>query len=170
MTTPEYDELVAARAASLLRLAVMLTGRVDEAEELLQHTFLKAQRQAGRIVGMGAPAAYLRQVMLHEHVSTLRRIRRSPRTGPPDALERLAARDDLAEVERRDEMWRTLAGLPRKQRAVLVLRFYEDLPDSEIAVLLECSEVTVRSQASRALATLRARLTPSSTTDPEVTP
>jgi RNA polymerase sigma factor (sigma-70 family) len=59
----------------------------------------------------------------------------------------------------RDEMWGLLATLPRKQRAVLVLRFYEDLPDDRIAALLGCSNVTVRVQASRALARLRATLT-----------
>jgi len=68
MTVPTYDELVAARAPALLRLAVMLTGSVDEAEELLQRTFLRAQRHAERIAAMAAPAAYLRQVMLNEHL------------------------------------------------------------------------------------------------------
>ncbi|MEZ5193975.1 MAG: sigma-70 family RNA polymerase sigma factor [Nocardioides sp.] len=68
----------------------------------------------------------------------------------------------------RDQTWRLLADLPRRQRAVLALRYYDDLDDAEIAQLLGCSAATVRSHASRALATLRARLADPS--DPEVTP
>jgi len=93
MTVPTYDELVAARAPALLRLAVMLTGSVDEAEELLQRTFLRAQRHAERIAAMAAPAAYLRQVMLNEHVSSLRLLRRRPRTDGDAGLDALAAPD-----------------------------------------------------------------------------
>jgi len=165
MTVPTYDDLVAARAPALLRLAVMLTGRVDEAEELLQRTFLRAQRHASRIVTMAAPAAYLRQVMVHEHLSGLRLLRRRPQTAGDAELDVLRAPDEHAHLELRDQAWRALATLPRKQRAVLVLRFYEDLPDREIAAVLDCSEGPVRSQAHRALATLRSRLT-----EIEVTP
>jgi len=165
MTVPTYDELVVARAPALLRLAVMLTGRTDEAEELLQRTFLRAQSHADRIVSMGAPAAYLRQVMVHEHLSGLRLLRRRPRSDGDAGLDMLPAPDEHGRVELHDEAWRALATLPRKQRAVLVLRFYEDLPDREIAGALDCSKATVRSQAHRALATLRSRLT-----DTEMTP
>jgi RNA polymerase sigma factor (sigma-70 family) len=74
-------------------------------------------------------------------------------------LPEAAARDDIsARHAQRDAAWRLLADLPRQQRAVLVLRFYEDLPDDEIATILGCSPVTVRSNASRGLATLRANL------------
>jgi RNA polymerase sigma-70 factor (sigma-E family) len=166
MTVPTYDELVVARAPALLRLAVMLTGRADEGEELLQRTFLRAQRHAERIAAMGAPAAYLRQVMVNEHLSGLRALQRSPRTTTDTELSTLASADEHGRVESHDQAWRALATLPRKQRAVLVLRFYEDLPDREIAALLGCTEGTVRSQAHRGLATLRTRLTDSS----EVTP
>jgi RNA polymerase sigma factor (sigma-70 family) len=69
-------------------------------------------------------------------------------------------------VDRRDETWRWLATLTPQQRAVLVLRFYEDLPDSQIAEALGCGEATVRSNASRALATLRSRLTTTQETRP----
>jgi RNA polymerase sigma-70 factor (sigma-E family) len=155
--TDGYAALVAARAPALLRLAVMLTGDRVEAEDLLQSTLARTQRHANRIAGMGAPAAYLRTAMLHEHLSGVRRLARRVRTTP------LAGHDVAAEtptpMEQRDATWRLLATLPRRQRAVLVLRFYEDLPDREIAEALGCSEPTVRSNASRALATLRARLT-----------
>jgi RNA polymerase sigma-70 factor (sigma-E family) len=166
MTALTYDELVVARAPALLRLAVMLTGRTDEGEELLQRTFLRAQRHAERIAGMGAPAAYLRQVMVNEHLSGLRLLHRRPQTDGDAELAGLASPDQHGRVESHDQAWRALATLPRKQRAVLVLRFYEDLPDREIASLLGCTEGTVRSQAHRGLATLRTRLTDPS----EVTP
>ena len=155
--TEEYAALVAARAPALLRLAVMLTGDRSEAEDLLQATLVRTQRHAERIAAMAAPAAYLRRALVHEHVSGLRRLRSRVRTGALEGHDGPGA-DEAASVDRRDATWRLLATLPRQQRAVLVLRFYEDLPDREIAEALGCSEPTVRSNASRALASLRNRL------------
>jgi RNA polymerase sigma-70 factor (sigma-E family) len=159
-----YAAVVAARAPALLRLAVMLTGDRLEAEDLLQATLARTQRHAQRIAGMGAPAAYLRRAMVNEHLSGLRRLGRRVRTTPLDGHD--IAVDGTAMADQRDATWRLLATLPRQQRAVLVLRFYEDLPDREIAETLGCAEATVRSNAARALATLRTRL---STTE-EVSP
>jgi RNA polymerase sigma-70 factor (sigma-E family) len=154
--TEGYAALVTARAPALLRLAVMLTGDRTEAEDLLQATLVRAQRHADRIAAMAAPAAYLRKALLHEHLSGVRRLSRRVRTTPLDGQD--VAVDPTPTVDLRDATWRLLATLPRKQRAVLVLRFYEDLPDREIAQTLGCSEPTVRSNAARALATLRTRL------------
>jgi RNA polymerase sigma-70 factor (sigma-E family) len=154
--TGGYAALVAARAPALLRLAVMLTGDPVEAEDLLQATLLRTQRHADRIAAMAAPAAYLRTAMLREHLSGVRRLRRRVRTVPLSNHDR--AVDATPAADRRDATWRLLATLPRQQRAVLVLRFYEDLPDREIAEALGCSESTVRSNAARALAALRRRL------------
>jgi RNA polymerase sigma-70 factor (sigma-E family) len=156
-TAEEYAALVAARAPSLLRLAVMLTGSSSEAEDLLQATLVHTQRHADRIPGMVAPAAYLRQALVHEHLSGLRRISRRVRTSSLEGHDAPVA-DAAGAVDRRDATWRLLASLPRQQRAVLVLRFYEDLPDREIAAALGCSESTVRAHASRALAALRDQL------------
>jgi RNA polymerase sigma-70 factor (sigma-E family) len=156
--TEGYAALVAARAPALLRLAVMLTGDRTEAEDLLQATLVRTQRHGDRIATMGAPAAYLRRALVHEHVSGVRRVARRVRTTPLEGHD--VAADPTTSVEQHDATWRLLATLPRQQRAVLVLRFYEDLPDREIADALGCSEPTVRSNASRALATLRTRLTP----------
>lgn len=154
--TDGYAALVAARAPALLRLAVMLTGDRTEAEDLLQATLVRTQRHADRIAAMAAPAAYLRRALVHEHVSGVRRLARRVRTTPLDGhdvtVEQTTASDARAAA------WQLLATLPRQQRAVLVLRFYEDLPDREIAEALGCSEPTVRSNASRALAALRTRL------------
>jgi RNA polymerase sigma-70 factor (sigma-E family) len=155
--TEEYAALVAARAPALLRLAVMLTGDRAGAEDLLQSTLVHTQKHADRIAAMAAPASYLRRALVHEHISAVRRLQRRVRTAPLDGHD-LGVDDDTGAVERRDLTWRLLATLPRQQRAVLVLRFYEDLPDREIAEALGCGESTVRSHASRALAALRAYL------------
>lgn len=155
--TQGYAALVAARAPALLRLAVMLTGDRAEAEDLLQSTLLHTQRHADRIAAMAAPAAYLRRALVHEHLSGLRRLRSRVRTTPLEGHDPVVE-DDSGRVERRDTTWRLLSTLPRQQRAVLVLRFYEDLPDRDIAETLGCGESTVRAHASRALATLRDQL------------
>lgn len=155
-----YADLVAAHATALLRLALMLTGDPADAEDLLQATLLRATRHAQRVSVMEAPAAYLRQIMLNEHSSWGRRLRRRVRTVsdqmiPTDAA--VPAQTDV--VDQREVTWQWLATLPRGQRTVLVLRFYEDLPYAEIAALLGCSQGTARSQVSRGLSSLRARLT-----------
>ena len=155
--TQGYAALVAARAPALLRLAVMLTGDRTEAEDLLQATLLRTLRHADRIAAMAAPAAYLRRALVHEHVSGVRRLGRRVRTTPLEGQD--VADDQTPKADQRDATWRLLSTLPRQQRAVLVLRFYEDLPDRDIAAALGCSEPTVRSNASRALATLHTRLT-----------
>lgn len=156
MTATGWADLVVARAPALLRLAVMLTGDGPDAEDLLQRTLVRCQPHGDRIAGMAAPAAYLRQALVREHLNGLRLLSRRVRTTPLDVAPDAAA--PAVDPEQRDEVWELLATLPRKQRAVLALRFYEDLPDGEIAVLLGCSEATVRSQAHRALAALRTRL------------
>lgn len=150
----DWATVATAVAPGLLRLAVMLTGSREDAEDLLQTTFLRAQRHSHRIVGMSVPAAYLRRIMLNEHVSSGRR--RRLQTVP---LTEARGADTAAPAESEQHVWGWLATLPRQQRAVLVLRYYEDLPDGEIATLVGCSPATVRSHASRGLAALRTVLT-----------
>jgi RNA polymerase sigma factor (sigma-70 family) len=105
---------------------------------------------------MERPEAYLKTVLVNEHLRWWRR--RASREVPVAAVAADApvAGDPAAEQASRDAAWALLAGLPRRQRAVLVLRYYEDLADTEIAAVLGCAPATVRSQAARALATLRA--------------
>jgi RNA polymerase sigma-70 factor (sigma-E family) len=150
-----WETLVAASAAALMRLALMLTGDPADAEDLLQSTFARASRHGDRIARMTAPMAYLRRVMVNEHTSGRRRRR------PMVLLEEVpepsvSFGSGLAD---RDEAWHWLATLPPRQRAVLVLRYYEDLPDHEIADIVGCSRATVRSHASHGLASLRSLLT-----------
>jgi RNA polymerase sigma-70 factor (sigma-E family) len=150
-----FEDLVAARAPALLRTAVMLTGNRADAEDLLQTTLLQAHRHRAGLVSMGAPAAYLRRILVNAHLQGVRARARRPRV--------VAELDDLAAVGPEPPpaigaMWQHLTALPTRQRAVLVLRYYEDLPDREIAEILGCGQSTVRSTAFRALATLRERL------------
>jgi RNA polymerase sigma factor (sigma-70 family) len=154
--TRSYDDVVTAHAPALLRLAVMLTGNGPDAEDLLQATFTRVARHAERVAAMEAPAAYLRRVMVNERVSEGRRSSRRVRTVAPTAVSADPAVPSLADtVDRRDETWRWLATLTAPQRSVLVLRYYEDLPDAQIAELIAAKEATVRSLAARALVQLR---------------
>ncbi|GAB3196591.1 SigE family RNA polymerase sigma factor [Nocardioides hungaricus] len=154
-----YADVVTAHAPALLRLAVMLTGSAADAEDLLQASLLRAARHGDRVAAMTAPAAYLRKVLLNEHHSHGRRLSRRVRTvSSEDVTAEPVAPAGVDTVDLRDEAWRWLATLRPRQRAVLVLRYYEDLPDAEIAGLLGCAETTVRSHAFRGLAALRARL------------
>ncbi len=152
-----FEDLVAARGPALMRLAVMLTGNVPDAEDLLQDTVAKAHRHAERIAAMDAPAAYLRRVMVNEHANTGRAKRRRPILVPLGQHDRPS--DPATETGPDEETWRALSGLPARQRAVLVLRYYEGLTDREIADLFGTAESTVRSNASRGLEQLRAHLT-----------
>lgn len=152
-----FDELVTSSERRLLRLALMLSGGVHSAEDLVQTVLGRAHRRWDQIGALDQPDAYLSKMVVNEFLSwrRLRRNQELPLGDLPDA----PAGDDLGTRHaQRDAAWRLLARLPRQQRAVLVLRFYEDLPDDEIAEILGCSQVTVRSNASRGLATLRANL------------
>ena len=158
-----WAEVAAARGPALLRFAVMLTGNSVDAEDLVQDTLAKAHRQGERIAAMDAPAAYLRTVMVREHISWGRRARRAPRTTAvlsedDPRLADVAWREPGEQLALQDALWGALGSLPRRQQAVLALRYYEDLSDIEIAAVLGCSTGTVRSHASRALATLRTRI------------
>lgn len=152
-----FDEVVASNERRLLRLALMLSGGVHSAEDLVQTVLARAHGRWDRIGSVDKPDAYLSKMVVNEFLSWRRRLKNQelPLAELPDA----PADDDVsARLVQRDAAWRLLAGLPRQQRAVLVLRFYEDLPDDEIATILGCSAGTVRSHASRGLATLRANL------------
>lgn len=158
-----FDEVVASNERRLLRLALMLSGGVHSAEDLVQTVLARAHGRWDRIGSVDKPDAYLSKMVVNEFLSWRRRLKNQELSLAE--LPEIPADDDIsARLVQRDAAWRLLAGLPRQQRAVLVLRFYEDLPDDEIATILGCSTGTVRSHASRGLATLRANL-PSSDKD-----
>ena len=152
----DFAEFVDGSLPALLRFGYVLTGSAQEAEDLVQDALAKSLRRWRR-VRADNPVAYTRRVMVNTHLARWRRWGARVRLGGvPEA-----AADDggLARGEDWDALRRALAVLPSRQRAVVVLRYLEDLPDAAIAVLLGCSTGTVRSHASRGLAALRPLLT-----------
>lgn len=152
------DDVVRAHLPSLLRYATVLTGCGHTAADLVQEVLLRAHVRWNRIGLLERPDLYLRRMVTNEHLSWRRRWH--VRTIRPVSDEVLAANavpcaDPADRAVRDEEMWQRLAALSPRQRAVLVLRYYEDLDDAEIAAVLGTSAVTVRWHASRALTTLR---------------
>jgi RNA polymerase sigma-70 factor (sigma-E family) len=153
----DFARFVADRSPHLLRTAWLLTGDAGRAEDLLQTALAVVWPKWKRIVEGGHPEAYVRRVLVTKFLSWQRRHWRFevPTESPPDptAPADRAAFDGRAAD--RDAIRRALAGLSRQQRAVVVLRYVEDLSVAETATLLGCSQATVRVQAGRALAALR---------------
>ena len=146
-----FDEFVATRSRALLRTAYLLTGDHGLAEDLLQTALAKCWFSWGRIDG--PPEPYVRRALATTYATWWRRRWRGEQpTGElPDRGDPAAT----APVDDRDALWRALGALPRRQRAVVVLRYYEDLTEAETAIALGISTGTVKSQAAKALATLR---------------
>ncbi|MER7166117.1 SigE family RNA polymerase sigma factor [Micromonospora sp. NPDC000207] len=152
----EFREFVAARSAALLRTAYLLAGDWATAEDLLQTALTKTYLAWRRLGGIDAVEPYARRVMVNTSTSWWRRRWHGER--PTDVLPESAAVDEMERRLDRDLLWQHLRMLPNRQRAVLVLRYYEDLSESQTATLLGISTGTVKSQTARALATLRRRL------------
>jgi RNA polymerase sigma-70 factor (sigma-E family) len=161
----DFAEFVAARSRQLTRLAYVLTGDQHAAEDLLQNALIKAAANWGRI--HTAPEAYVRRIMYREQASWLRRQARRRETAMARVPE-TAAGDDAAAVEARLALRDALLALPPRRRAVLVLRYLEDLPESQVAEILGCSVGTVRSQNHKAVAQLRLALPSLGLTNTEV--
>jgi RNA polymerase sigma-70 factor (sigma-E family) len=146
---------VGARLPALKRAAWLLTGDVHLAEDLVQTALAKVAMRWERVAAGGDPEPYVRKVLYHEHVSAGRKRRFVEVLGGHGAEQAIGA-DTTAVVPLRLTMRQALARLTPKQRAVLVLRYYEDLSESQAAELLNVSVGTVRSQTRAALARLRA--------------
>lgn len=152
------DDVVRDHLPGLLRYATVLTGDGHAAADLVQEVLLRAHVRWTRISLLDRPDLYLRRMVTNEHLSWRRRWHvRTIRPAADDVLAAHAAPcpDPTDAVGQDDAMWEQLAALPPRQRAVLVLRFYECLTDAEIASVLGTSSATVRSHASHALAQLR---------------
>jgi RNA polymerase sigma-70 factor (sigma-E family) len=158
METPDFDEWVAQRGAALLRFAYLLTRDHARAEEAVQDALIAADSRWTRICRDRDPEAYVRRSIVNADISRWRRFFRRE-TPTADLVEESSGPDHAETQAEQDAVWMLCATLPTKQRAAVVLRYYEDLPDAEIAEILDCSPATVRSQIHRALATLRTTLT-----------
>lgn len=150
-----FESFVAAHQVRLRRYALALTGNGPDADDLLQTTLVKLYLAWPRIEGGGQLVAYARTTMSHSYVSAWRRwgSRMLPTADLPER-----ATPDSDVTGDRDLIWRGLARLGRRQRAVIVLRYFEDLDIATIAETLGISTGTVKSQLSRALDHLRDHL------------
>lgn len=151
--TIDLDAFATAHGVALTRFAYLLCGNRSTADDLVQDTYLRLYRRFGDRLPVAAPLAYARRTLTNLHVSQ-RRLRSAGEITLAELPE--AATADAVDHGAQDAMWQMLAGLNARRRAVLVLRYYLDLPDAEIASILGCREGTVRSLASRAVAELRA--------------
>jgi RNA polymerase sigma-70 factor (sigma-E family) len=150
----EFRDFVSARSPEFLRLAWMLTGDAGKAEDLLQASLARLWPRWPKILEGGAPDGYLRAVMIN--LATAWGRRRWNFEVPTESLPEQAVAIDMTSVaDEREALQRVLSGLPRRQRAVVVLRYYEGLSEREVAEILGCSLGTVKSQASRGLDKLR---------------
>ena len=161
MAGEEFDErftaFVRSRGQHHLRVATLMTGDPDTAEDLIQASLLKLYRAWSRIDTSDDPDAYLRRIIVNTRRSWWR-ARWRQETPVPEVAEE-AAGEDAAERHAVGALVRqALARLPRQQRAVLVLRYCEDLPEAEVAALLGCSAGAVKTHAHRGLRALRESL------------
>lgn len=150
---PSFEAYARARTAALSRIAYLLTGDHHLAEDLVQQTFLRVAGRWRRVVAGGDPDPYVRRVLYHQHISwwrRTRRITRVPLAGTdrpvPDAADRVAVTVAVQGA---------LARLGPRQRAALVLRYFEDLSEAQTAEVLGCRVGTVKSQVRDGLARLR---------------
>ncbi len=148
-----FRDYVLARGTALLRMAIMLTGNKADAEDLVQAALAKTFLAWDKINDHAALDAYVRRAMINTHISwwRRRRVQEYPTDELPDQVVADHAREsDMAEVVRR-----ALDRLPRRMRAAVMLRYFDDMTEPEIAAALGISLGTVKSTVSRAVARLR---------------
>ena len=148
-----FDAFVRARLPALLRFAYAVCGDPHTAADLVQDALERTGMRWDRIDRTGDPEGYVKRAIVNGRISRWRKLRRESLVD--------VVPEHLAYINRPghdDTMWQLLATLPPRQRAVLVLRYYEDMSEEQIAATLGCAPGTVKSQASKALAKLRAAL------------
>jgi RNA polymerase sigma-70 factor (sigma-E family) len=163
---PEFDRFVAEVVQGLLRLAYLIAWDAAEAEDLVQEGLLRVARRWPRVRRMDHREAYARKVVVNLALDESgRRARRRAELGEPaaaggsfDAFEDASAVRVLGRVEENADLVRALGSLPPRQRAVLVLRYFDDLSEVQAAEVMGCSVGTVKSSTSRALERLRAHV------------
>jgi RNA polymerase sigma-70 factor (sigma-E family) len=153
-----FDAFAADRLARLLRFATALTCDPHLAQDIVQEVMIRAQSRWSRISALDAPDHYVKRMITNEYLSWRRRRAARDIVSAHSTLEAIGppVGDPAHQHAEREAMRARIATLPRKQRAAIVLRYYEDNTDDEIAKVLGCSAGTVRSHISRALGTLRA--------------
>ncbi len=158
MTPDNFDRFVADNANGLVRTAYLMVGDLHEAEDLVQETLFKVASRWPRVSRMENPVAYTRRILVNLALhgrSKRSRNRAELKATPPAEVVATAAHLDI-----HDELFDALAALPPRQRAALVLRYFLDLPEAEVAAALRCSLGTVKSSTSRGLKRLEETLRP----------
>jgi RNA polymerase sigma-70 factor (sigma-E family) len=156
----DFDQFVATHVDDLLRTAYLIVWEEAEAEDLVQECLLKVARRWSRVRRMEQPRAYARRVLVNLALDGARgRARRRSELGTEPAASPIAV-DPLPALDTRAELLQALGQLPARQRAVLVLRYFNDLTEAQVAEVLGCSPGTVKSSTSRGLARLREVLQP----------
>ena len=154
-----FEEFAATRLPAVLRFAAVLTGDRSLAEDVVQEVLIRASARWQMIGGLDRRDAYIRKMIVNEYLTWRRRSWRLVLSGGSPAIEDRPGPDPATRYAEREAIVAELAKLPRRQRAVMVLRYYEGFSDQEIAEVLGCRPGTVRGYASRALAALRVELT-----------
>jgi RNA polymerase sigma-70 factor (sigma-E family) len=157
----EFERFVTDRSGSLLQTAYLMAGNLAEAEDLVQETLLRVARHWPKVRAMEYPAAYARRVLVNVALDGAeRRARRAGELAASDGdatdLADTRAQRELYGVDAQQELLGALGALTARQRAIILLRYWEDLPEADVAEILGCSVGTVKSTASRGLARLRA--------------
>ena len=151
----DFDDFVNTRGPALLRFAYLLTGNAHQAEDMVQEALARSHSHWSRIEQYQVPEAYVRKAVLRQYLSWRSR-RSSSEITVANVPDRVAVTADEADrIVVRQQLGQLLARLPRMQRAVLVLRYFEDRDDDDIAELLGCARATVRVHAARGLRRLR---------------
>jgi RNA polymerase sigma-70 factor (sigma-E family) len=161
----DFENFVADSTDTLLRTAFLIVWDLPEAEDIVQETLLAVARRWPRVRRMEHPVAYARRILVNRALKGAGRHNRARNelTGETP-LERADHDAGSDTIEIHDELMRALAELPPRQRAVLVLRYFLDLPEAEVAAALHCSLGTVKSTGSRGLARLEQTMRPTSET------
>src|SRR5579863_9747684 len=152
-TDVDCREFVVSRGRSLLHSAYLLTGNLPDAEDLVQSALAKTYQAWDRIEDRGALDGYVRRAMVNTHISWWRR--RRLEEFPTDEIPDRAVADHSGHSDLQDTLRRAVGRLPQRMRAAVVLRFYEDMTEAEVADVLGVSLGTVKSTVSRAVAKLR---------------
>jgi len=163
----DFDEFLREQLSGLVRFAGVLTADTYLAQDLTQDALVRAHARWSRIGRMDRPDLYVRRMITNGYLSWRRRwaVRTIQPVADADRLSRATVPDPAVRLADQDQVMALLATLSRRQRAALVLRFYEGRTDEEIAAILGCSAGTVRSHVSRALAGLRERVRDDQPTD-----
>jgi RNA polymerase sigma-70 factor (sigma-E family) len=149
----DFQEFVVSRGRSLLHSAYLLTGNLADAEDLVQSALAKTYQAWDRIEDRNALDGYVRRAMVNTHISWWRR--RKVEEYPTDDLPDQPVDDTTASMQTNDALRRAIDRLPQRMRAAVVLRFFEDMTEAEVAEVLGVSQGTVKSTVSRAVAKLR---------------